>query len=79
MGITHNVSETGMLVESELNLETGNRIDFEFMIGYRPVAGVAEVVRLAHADRDGVNGYGVRFVDFSGDSRKRFQSFLERL
>jgi CheY-like chemotaxis protein len=74
---TLNVSSTGMLVETSRRPPRGERLNFEFMLGHRPVAGVAEVMRYATQERDGIQGLGLRFVSFTTDSRPRFEKHLE--
>ena len=52
---------------------------FEILIedGEGAVIGEAEVVRHASRDREGLNGVGVRFLDFRDDSRDMLDAVIE--
>jgi CheY-like chemotaxis protein len=78
---TENFSGTGMLIKTERRYDLGTKLGFEFTLeeDHRPVAGVAEVVRHTLIGRDQVGGIGVRFLEFEGDSQRRFDAFLQRL
>ncbi len=78
---TENLSASGMLIKTERRYDRGTRIDFEFSLpeDVRPISGVAEVVRQTMVGRDKVGGIGVRFLSFSGDSQRRFESYLNNL
>ncbi len=78
---TENLSGSGMLIKTERRYDKGTKIDFEFSLpdDARPIAGVAEVVRHTMVGRDQVGGIGVRFLSFSGDSLRRFESYLQNL
>jgi len=78
---TENISESGILIKTDRRYEKGTQIHFEFSLpeDQRPILGVAEVVRHTMIGRDAVGGIGMRFVSFSGDSQRRFQSFIKRL
>lgn len=78
---TVNISETGMLIETDRRFEKGTRIHVSFHLedDERPIVGVAEVVRLTNEERDPVQGIGLRFLSFAGDSQRRFQAYLRRL
>ncbi|MEM1206438.1 MAG: PilZ domain-containing protein [Acidobacteriota bacterium] len=75
---TENLSSTGMLIRTDRRYELGTEIEFEFELPDDPrdVRGVAEVVRHTKAGRDDVGGVGLRFLSFSGDSQRRFLTFL---
>jgi PilZ domain len=73
---TENISASGLLIRSDKRYELGTELDFEFTLptDHRPVAGVAEIVRFTDLGRE--QGVGLRFLSFSGDSQRRFESFL---
>jgi len=79
IGETTNVSATGMLVATSEPWPKGTQVGFEFMLGHRPVVGVARVVRHALPERERTLGVGVEFVSFQGDSRQRFLRYVARL
>lgn len=78
---TENLSASGMLIRTERRYDKGTKIEFEFSLPNdpRPIAGVAEAMRHTMVGRDDVGGIGVRFLSFSGDSQRRFESYLQRL
>ncbi|MEM9555666.1 MAG: PilZ domain-containing protein [Acidobacteriota bacterium] len=78
---TENLSATGMLIRTDKRYDLGTEIDFEFSLpnDVRPVRGIAEIVRHTMIGRDQVGGIGLRFLSFSGDSQRRFESYLRRL
>jgi Tfp pilus assembly protein PilZ/CheY-like chemotaxis protein len=78
LGAVVNMSADGLLLETDAKLETGQHVILSIDIDPEdePVAGKAEVVRKADPDRDGVDGIGVRFLEFAGDSRKRLEAIL---
>ena len=75
---TENMSSSGLLLSGGRQYETGTRVSFQFLLpGHeRPCGGIAEVVRHTTRGREGLDGIGVRFVSFTGDSRERFDSYL---
>ncbi len=77
---TVNISDSGMLIETDRRYDKGTRINVAFNLedDERPISGVAEVVRHTQVGRDPVDGIGLRFLSFAGDSQRRFQSFLQR-
>jgi CheY-like chemotaxis protein len=78
LGAVVNMSADGLLLETDADLEPGQHIILSIDIDPQdePVAGKAEVVRKADPDRDGVEGIGVRFLEFAGDGRKRLEAIL---
>ena len=76
---TSNVSETGALLTGFRTLPLGTR--FQFVLNLPgmdvPVRGSAEVVRRAEADRENVDGFGVRYLNLSGESRQTLAGFIE--
>lgn len=77
-GRTANVSVSGMLLQVSTTLEVGQPVAFEFLTedGGDMVAGEGVVVRRAVAERDGVDGLGVRFLKFHGDGRQRIEAMM---
>lgn len=78
VGQTANVSVTGMLLQTTTSLNPGQKVAFEFLAdnGYEMVSGQAEIVRCAVVDRGGINGIGLRFLDFDGNGRQRIEAVL---
>lgn len=80
VGPTANLSVTGMLLQTSTTLEIGQLVAFEFLSssGDDMVSGDAAVVRHAVAERGGIDGIGIRFLDFHGDGRQRIEAILSR-
>jgi len=78
-GQTANLSISGMLVQTPTLLEPGQTVVFEILIEDREgaVIGDAEIVRHASQDREGVNGFGVRFVGFRNDCKDVLDAVIE--
>lgn len=75
---TADVSETGALLTGFRTLPLGTRFQFVLTLpGVVPVRGSAEVVRQTEADREGVEGFGVRYLNLSGESRQTLVGFIE--
>lgn len=76
---TSNVSETGALLTGFRTLPLGTR--FQFVLNLPdtnvPIRGSAEVVRRAEADRENIDGFGVRYINLSGESRKALAGFIQ--
>ena len=75
-GRTENVSLSGMLVQTPTIIAPGQQVTYELLCDERveAVKGDAEIVR--RAVRDGVEGIGVRFLDFEGEGRERLDAIL---
>ena len=74
--ISHNISLTGMLIETEYFLETGSTIICQFLIpGSMQVETEGEVVR---SDRtmDGAHQYGVYFTTLSRTHRHEIDAYI---
>jgi response regulator RpfG family c-di-GMP phosphodiesterase len=73
-----NMSADGVLLETDADLEPGQHVILSIDIDNQdePVSARAEVVRKADPDRDGMEGIGVRFLRFEGDSRERLEAIL---
>ena len=78
-GQTANVSLTGMLLQTTTTFEPGQEVVFEFMADKRGdmVSGRGEIVRSADAGREGLQGIGIRFMEFDGDGRDRMEALLK--
>lgn len=76
---TSNVSETGALLTGFRTLPLGTRFQFILNLpgGEMPIRGSAEVVRRAEADRENVDGFGVRYLNLSGESREVLAGFIQ--
>jgi hypothetical protein len=75
---TVNVSISGMLLRGTDAFSPGSHFDFVFCLPGepRPLEGTAEVVRRADADRECVQGLGVRFVHLRDDAKYRLERFI---
>jgi CheY-like chemotaxis protein len=73
-----NVSLSGMLLQTTTTFEPGQEVVFEFMADKRSdmVSGRGEIVRSANAGREGLQGIGIRFMEFDGDGRERMEALL---
>jgi CheY-like chemotaxis protein len=78
-GQTANLSVSGMLVQTPTLLEPGQRVVFEILIEDREgaVIGDAEIVRHASKDREGLDGFGVRFLGFREDCKDTLDAVIE--
>jgi len=78
LGAVVNMSAAGLLLETDADLEPGQHVILSIDIEHQdePVSAKAEVVRKADPSRDGVEGIGVRFLSFAGDSRERLEAIL---
>jgi CheY-like chemotaxis protein len=79
LGAVVNVSATGMLVETDADLEPGQHVllDIEVTAEDEPLVIMTEVMRRSDPERDGVTGVGVRFLKFAGDGRARLEAILD--
>ncbi len=75
---TENLSATGMLIRGCTNCRPGMRVAFQLQLAgeEEPVEGLAEVARTTDPEREGLRGFGARFVDLSEDDRARLQQWL---
>jgi CheY-like chemotaxis protein len=80
LGAVVNVSATGLLLETDADLEPGQHVVISIDIDpqVEPVAAKAEVVRRANPEREGIEGFGARFLSFAGDSQQRLETILGR-
>lgn len=73
-----NTSATGVLLKTDRLLPLGTQVDFEFRLPAvtRPVTGRAEVTRHTLQSRERVEGMGLRFIFFAGNSQQAYLEFL---
>lgn len=78
LGAVVNISSSGLLVETDTVFEKGQHVVISIeAAGEADLLKVkAEVVRQADPERDGVEGIGVRFLEFRGDGRQRLDAIL---
>jgi len=77
---TENLSTSGMLVRGCTNCRPGMRVAFQLQLGAEeePLEGLAEIARTTNPEREGLRGFGARFVSLSEADRERLQTWLER-
>lgn len=76
---TVNISKSGALLQGHKALPPGSPFDFLFRLpGGGLIEGNAEVVRQASSHREGVEGIGTRFRDFSDGGKDRLLSHIDR-
>jgi hypothetical protein len=75
---TVNLSTSGMLVAGFAIYPVGALLDFELTLpgDQLPLRGGAEIARHANPTREGVEGFGARFVTFRDTDRLRLEAFL---
>jgi hypothetical protein len=78
-GETENLSLSGMLVQTPAVIAPGQTVAYELIYDEdeEAVRGDAEIVR--RADHDGVEGLGVRFLEFKGEGRQRLDDILSEI
>ncbi len=76
---TENVSLTGMLVRGCTHCTPGTRVAFRIELPDEdePLEGIAEITRKTDPLREGLQGFGARFLLFDGEGQDRFHSWLE--
>lgn len=77
------LSVSGVLLTTQLDLQHGEMIDLSFTLGAsnKPIKVRGEVVRRIESNKKNphqMTGIGVRFVEFSGDSQQRIESYIAR-
>lgn len=77
---TENLSASGMLVRGRTNCRPGMRVSFQLQLGAEeePLEGMAEIARTTNPEREGLRGFGARFIGLSEADRERLQAWLER-
>ena len=75
---TENLSMSGMLVKTRRQLEIGSMVAFKIVLpdGAGTIRGRGELVRRSKPNREGVEGLGIRFLDFSADSDRKLEDHL---
>lgn len=73
---SHNISITGMLIETDKRLDTGDRISCEFFLpGPHKILADGETVR-SSTNADGSHQYGIRFIDLAPHYREVIEKFV---
>ncbi|MGV8041371.1 MAG: PilZ domain-containing protein [Thermoanaerobaculaceae bacterium] len=80
LALTHNLSETGLLLSGARELPVGTRLHFELSLPElgEPIRGEAEVVRHTDPERERVAGVGARILEFAGNGQQRLRAYLQR-
>jgi DNA-binding response OmpR family regulator len=65
LGVSQNISISGMLIETDRVLKQGDRVTCTFQIGSREIVAEAEIKRLIKLSSAGKFHYGVRFVNLN--------------
>ncbi len=79
-GETVNLSESGLLVRSELALERGDEVEIEISMPRGvPLRATALVVRQPRPEYESVQGMGLRFLAFEGDDQVRLEVLIRGL
>ena len=76
------VSDSGMLIEADLPLDTGERLVMEISLGGGKTVHFVGRVVSCHAIPHGIPKHydvGIEFVEMSGDDKSRFHDFIESL
>jgi CheY-like chemotaxis protein len=74
-----NASMSGLLLATRHKLDQGTLIDFRFELPTgAPIRGRGEVVRHTRPELESVDGMGVRFLSFVGDSQRAYQDYLSK-
>lgn len=77
LGVSHNISISGMLLESDRVLKKGDRMTCTFHLGRREIVAEAEVIRLIKLSSVGRFHYGVRFVNLNMKSIILIEQFIK--
>ena len=78
LGVSHNISISGMLLETDRTLEVGDQVTCTFHLGGREVVADAEVKRLAKL-APGKFHYGIRFINLNIKSIILIEQFIKGL
>ena len=78
LGAVVNISAKGLLLETDADLDPGQRVIISIDVGpqLEPVAAKAEIVRKANPGREGIEGIGAQFLSFAGDSQQQLETIL---
>ncbi len=74
-GISHNISISGMLVETDRVLKNGERFTSMFTIGHREMVAECAVMRIAKSE--GKCHYGVKFLNLDTKSLILIEQFVK--
>ena len=76
---TDNISESGMLVRCQDPIAVGSEVRLAISLprSADPVQAKAEVVRQTDPDRESVQGLGLKFTEFEGQSREALREYLK--
>jgi len=79
LGEVINLSMSGLLVQTDMLFEVGEKVVVSIYPGDRddPVVAKAKVMRRALSERGGVDGFGIRFLSFAADGETRMAAVLE--
>ena len=73
------LSRTGGLIGCAFPLRVADRAEIQMVMEYQPFVASVKVVRIADEHtRDGMIGFGIRFVPVHGDAAAVLHSFLNR-
>lgn len=73
---SHNISASGVLLETDKTLAQGDKITCSFFIRSHQITLEGEIVRVVNKSPD-VNQYGVKFVNLDQHSRAVIEDFVE--
>lgn len=75
---TANISQSGALLTGFRCFPHGTRFDFSLSLPGQeaPIHGSAEVVRKADSGREGIDGFGVRYLNLVGNDQQRLDGFI---
>ena len=75
---SENLSGTGMLLRTNSRRRIGELLDIQFIVPRAPrmIRTIAEIVRSTTFGRENFEGYGIRFLSFSGDGQFHLEKFL---
>jgi len=78
-GVGLNISGSGMKLKVDTPVESGQIVHLKFLLSKLPLVFMdvfGEVVRVTHADEDGLYFLGIKFLDLSVNDRERIVSLI---
>jgi CheY-like chemotaxis protein len=78
LGVSHNISISGMFLETDCTLKVGDQVTCTFHLGSREVVADAEVKRLVKL-ASGKLHYGIRFINLNIKSIILIEQFIKGL
>lgn len=75
---SHNISQTGVLIETDKSLERGDIIACSFFLGTDQVSSDGEVVRIIKKPQN-IRHYGIKFTNMDASSKAKIDDFVVRL